>query len=103
MNIFKEHPVHWWIESGDDQLGEFYRQTLEWVTSLGLDPARLAPQAAVLYHNGAYELHVDEIGRDESSGQDRWDPLDHDNLLRFRRIVPVAEGSWPVRPVEAVV
>jgi hypothetical protein len=29
MAIFKEYPVHWWIEYGDHELGEFYREDPE--------------------------------------------------------------------------
>jgi hypothetical protein len=92
MSICKAPPVHWWIESGDDQSGEFYRQTLEWVTSLGLDPARLAG-----CRNGAYPRRRDRPRRVRQSPH----PLDEDNLLRSK-IVSVEEDSWPSRPADTL-
>ncbi len=99
--IFKGPPVLWWIESGDDRHAEFYEQTLAWVRGLDLDPSRLRPEAAVVLHNGVYELHVDEIVRNTDRslpGGDRFDPLDEDNLLSIRRIITVEKDSWPTMP-----
>lgn len=91
--------MHWFIEEDDEGFREFHAATLAWVRSLGLDPERLAPRAAVVWHGEGYELHVDQIVRDEQGRGDRWDPLDMDDLLKIRKVVPVDANSWPKRPV----
>jgi len=90
--------MHWHIEENEEHLTGFHEATLAWVRSLGLDPNRLAPRAAVVWHGDCYELHVDEIVQDESGKHDRFDPLNMDNLLKTRKIIPVAKDSWPARP-----
>ena len=92
----------WWIdEAAQKSAPEFHQATLAWVRTLGLDPERLAPKAAVCRWQGGYELHVDEILRDPVRGYDRADPMNQDDLLTVRRIVPVAPHSWPAMPVLA--
>lgn len=90
----------WWIQVErvkDDPHPEFTEAALSWISSLGLDPRRLAPYAAVARWNGGYELHVDEIVADDSPSLagDRFDPIGADSLLTVRRIIPVEKDSWP--------
>ncbi len=105
--IAKSYPdVRWWIDYGDEEFTEFHQQTLVWIRDLGLDPERLGPKAAVVFYDGAFELHVNEIVRSEVGGKlygDRYDPLDEDSLLAIRRIIPVAKDSWPTMPDRAEV
>lgn len=105
--ISKEPPVVWWIDSGDDELesGDFHQKVIAWVEALGLDPSNLAPQAAIVYHDGRHELHVDETVRELVIGRavPRYDPLNEDQVLTVRRIIPVTEDSWPARPDEVTV
>lgn len=91
-------PAVWWIEEHEERLVDFHQQTLAWVTGLGLDPSRLAPRAAVVQYGDIYELHVDEIPRDEHRGGDRIDPCYPDEQLKQRRIIRVEKDSWPSRP-----
>jgi hypothetical protein len=105
--IMKEPPVVWWIDFGDDELefGDFHQKVVRWVETLGLNPDSLTPQAAIMYHAGGYQLHVDEFVQEFEGGRhiDRLDPLNEDQVLTVRRIIPVAEGSWPARPTEVTV
>lgn len=92
----------WWIdEHVCEHGGEFHEAALAWLRSLALDPHHLAPVAAVVRWNGAYELHVDEVQYESGRG-DRFDPINQDELLKIRRIIPVAADSWPPMPRKAV-
>lgn len=96
-------PVWWvhedWFERAE--YADFREATLAWITSLGLDPGRLAPRAAVVPWDGHYELHVDEVVPAIQAGGrkgDRGDPLYPYNLMTVRRIVVVEPDSWPLKP-----
>ena len=92
--------VVWYIEVGDDSYSDFHRATLDWVRSLRLDGNWLAPEAAVVKVGDRYELHVDEIARRD--GKVVPDPMNRDELLKFRKVVDVAEGSWPEMPERVI-
>jgi len=95
----------WWIASGEDAYwdAEFHRATCDWVSSLGLDPDWLLPDAEVWERDdGVFEFHAEQIVRDES-GKPKIDPSDRDHLLTISVNLSVRKNSWPARPTEATV